>query len=132
MSINDGFFIFRISITDTILTKNLNSSVIDKAESKSVVWVLIVRHEYYQLGHILKLQQNNNLLYSGQKKVRCLKVAVCSKQNSLSTDKSQTNLLPGSFSAAFAQSEDCGHVLAILPGASAPRSRAGEERADKN
>lgn len=68
MSINDGFFIFRISITDTILTNNLNSSVIDKAESKSVFWVLIVRHEYYQLGHILKLQQNNNLLYSGQKK----------------------------------------------------------------
>lgn len=67
-----------------------------------------------------------------KKKVRRLKVAVCSKQNSLSTDKSQTNPLPGSFSAAFAQSEDCGHVLVTLPGASAPRSRAGEERADKN
>lgn len=40
--------------------------------------------------------------------------------------------LPGSFSAAFAQFEDCGHVLATLPGASSPQSRAEEEKEDDN
>lgn len=40
--------------------------------------------------------------------------------------------LPGSFSAAFAQFEDCGHVLATLPGASSPQSRAEEQIEDDN
>lgn len=36
--------------------------------------------------------------------------------------------LPGSSSTAFAQFEDCGHVLVTLPGASSPQSRAGREK----